>query len=346
MSLRRSYTDGPSESQKLYGSNLPPSLRWGAAKKHASAQSQEAIPKSELRARSHADPASSSQAYKKRERRHRATADNASEHSKELGTRERSRAPYAVKRAAEEKTERLLLEDTPNPREADSRPHTTRERAQGSDHVIEWLEESEARVTNDEEHADATADTEKYKTRKHHVTVDHLDEAPRSDLRDAAAAAGAEDSDFVQDGPRVLPEHQQREHEHPKNTRDRHTDKDHPGRADNPNNAPQFERPPVYAKIHLEYLSTQTLKYYDIPWEYAKVSHCAVLSSKNCTSTDKLTVTLRTTRDLSSFFKRRISGRPMSSLTTPDTYETASYYPLRKKGLNLSIYVSSKKNRR
>jgi hypothetical protein len=273
MSLRRSYTDGPSESQKLYGSNLPPSLRWGAAKKHASAQSQEASRQSELRARPHADLASSSQVYKEREKRHHAAADKASEHSKELGTQERSRAPYAVKRAAEEKTERLLLNDTPKYREVDIRPYATRERAQGSDHVLEWLEGSEAGVTNSKEYADAVPDTEKYKARKRHVTVDHLDEAPHSDFRDADAAAGAEDSD-------VLPEHRQREHGHPKNTRNRHTDNDHPVHADNPNNAPQLERPPVYAKIHVDYLSTETLKYYDVPWEYLRVSPCAITSSK------------------------------------------------------------------
>ena len=36
MFMRRSYTDGPTESQKLYGSHLPPSLRWGAARKYGS----------------------------------------------------------------------------------------------------------------------------------------------------------------------------------------------------------------------------------------------------------------------------------------------------------------------
>ena len=31
-------------------------------------------------------------------------------------------------------------------------------------------------------------------------------------------------------------------------------------------------RAPIYAKIHRDYLSVDTLKYYDIPWEYDKVS--------------------------------------------------------------------------
>jgi hypothetical protein len=48
-SLRRSYTGGPSESQKLYGSDLPPSLRWGAARKHAGSHRPEAVYQSDFR---------------------------------------------------------------------------------------------------------------------------------------------------------------------------------------------------------------------------------------------------------------------------------------------------------
>ena len=40
MFVRRSYTDGPTESQKLYGSHLPPPLRWGAARKYASGRDE------------------------------------------------------------------------------------------------------------------------------------------------------------------------------------------------------------------------------------------------------------------------------------------------------------------
>lgn len=38
--------------------------------------------------------------------------------------------------------------------------------------------------------------------------------------------------------------------------------------------APALQRPrvPVYAKIHLDYISTDTLRYYDIPWEYDAAS--------------------------------------------------------------------------
>lgn len=32
---------------------------------------------------------------------------------------------------------------------------------------------------------------------------------------------------------------------------------------------------PVYAKIHIDYISTETLRYYDIPWEYDRVSEHA-----------------------------------------------------------------------
>jgi hypothetical protein len=46
-SLRRRYTDGPTESQKLYGSDLPPSLRWGAARKHTGSHGPGAVPRPE-----------------------------------------------------------------------------------------------------------------------------------------------------------------------------------------------------------------------------------------------------------------------------------------------------------
>jgi len=36
--------------------------------------------------------------------------------------------------------------------------------------------------------------------------------------------------------------------------------------------APLRSHVPVYAKIHTDYISTETLRYYDIPWEYDRVS--------------------------------------------------------------------------
>ena len=29
---------------------------------------------------------------------------------------------------------------------------------------------------------------------------------------------------------------------------------------------------PVYPKVHTDYIATETLRYYDVPWEYDKVS--------------------------------------------------------------------------
>lgn len=46
-SLKRRYTDGPTESQKLYGSDLPPSLRWGAARKHTGSHGLGAVSRPE-----------------------------------------------------------------------------------------------------------------------------------------------------------------------------------------------------------------------------------------------------------------------------------------------------------
>ena len=48
MSLRRSYTDGPNESQKLYGSDLPPSLRWGSARKITGTRGPDAASRPEV----------------------------------------------------------------------------------------------------------------------------------------------------------------------------------------------------------------------------------------------------------------------------------------------------------
>jgi hypothetical protein len=36
---------------------------------------------------------------------------------------------------------------------------------------------------------------------------------------------------------------------------------------------PLREEVPVYAKIHVDYISTETLRYYDIPWEYDRVRY-------------------------------------------------------------------------
>ena len=48
MSLRRSYTDGPTEYQKLYGSELPPPLRWGSARKHTGMHGADITSRSEF----------------------------------------------------------------------------------------------------------------------------------------------------------------------------------------------------------------------------------------------------------------------------------------------------------
>lgn len=44
MAFVRSYPDRPTESQKLYGSDLPPSLRWGAARRYAAAYGRDEDP--------------------------------------------------------------------------------------------------------------------------------------------------------------------------------------------------------------------------------------------------------------------------------------------------------------
>lgn len=40
----------------------------------------------------------------------------------------------------------------------------------------------------------------------------------------------------------------------------------------------------VYPKIHVDYMATETLKYYDIPWEYDKVNQDARSLCRNLTN--------------------------------------------------------------
>lgn len=53
--------------------------------------------------------------------------------------------------------------------------------------------------------------------------------------------------------------------------------------------APLNSHVPVYAKIHVNYLSTETLRYYDIPWEYDRVSQSTFQLHPFATSLTRIT---------------------------------------------------------
>lgn len=79
--------------------------------------------------------------------------------------------------------------------------------------------------------------------------------------------------------------------------------------------APLRSHVPVYAKIHVDYLSTETLRYYDIPWEYDRVSQ-HLIPRIHCI-TCMLTLLRRTTPLTSSSCAKWTSTRPTSCSTTP-----------------------------
>jgi hypothetical protein len=69
---------------------------------------------------------------------------------------------------------------------------------------------------------------------------------------------------------------------------------------------------PVYAKIHVDYISTETLRYYDIPWEYDRVSFVRFpAASRNPTNKH-----FRTIHHTSSSYAKWTSMKPTSSSTT------------------------------
>jgi hypothetical protein len=282
MSLRRSYTDGPSESQKLYGSSLPPSLRWGAARKSAPAQEQETVPQSESNAKPQAKTNGHTQVYryKKRNKRQNAIEDGSKETGKDVGMLERSRRPYAIKSAAEDKRRLLLLEDTPvRQKHAKSHLDSQDDGEKSSEHVLEWLEKSDTAAADKTEHVATGAQTRGWRHLQYHATVDDADDDSDHGSR-FSVVAGAVEGHGSSDGVHVVHRTRPPNDVEPEPTRDGPSDTGNATNTDSEKDKqhrPQRE-PPVYAKIHVDYLSTETLRYYDIPWEYDKVSHYHTLS--------------------------------------------------------------------
>jgi len=98
---------------------------------------------------------------------------------------------------------------------------------------------------------------------------------------------------------------------------------------------------PVYAKIHVDYISTETLRYYDIPWEYDRVSinQIPLTSEKTILTGDS-----RTTHPTSSSCAKWTSTKPTFSLTTPsDCAKVACCLMLlaKRSGLNMLSIASA-----
>jgi hypothetical protein len=251
MSLRQSHIDGPSESQKLYGSNLPPSLRWGAATHHTTIQNREAGPRNVTHG------ASYSQAGPQVPTSHRTERYRTPKYSL-YRERDRSRARndiYELEASNRDKPyagERFLIEDN-----AASPP---------------------LRVSPGYPRLPAAVQTQKF-----HATVEDIDDDSSADSV-APVAAGAEGDDDVV----VIPSrHELPNDEQLKDRRERPiiiTRKDDVDQHHHTIPA----RMPVYPKTHIDFLSTETLRAYGLPWKYDTVSlfHNDTCSPVNCRSVD------------------------------------------------------------
>jgi hypothetical protein len=269
MSQRNPYADGPSQSQKLYGANLPPSLRWGAARKHVEVQDQGPFLLGNPRARSYTGRPEYA-FYRKRQRREVTTGD------KKDYAIIRDERPRSSDRAAEDDTESSLKEIPQHQQYTGVLPLGNSDDEQGNKGVQKWLEKTMSGKRDVEEGMVLEVhheNTEASGTRRYHATVEDVDEDGDSHI---PVVAGAEDGD--QDAPSSSSPQRSKSEEEPRNSREEHINVDHAARASILDQQHRIKHlrthAPVYAKIHVDYISTETLRYYDIPWEYYRVSSC------------------------------------------------------------------------
>jgi len=258
MSLRRSYADGPSESQKLYGSNLPPSLRWGATTRQSSDPEEDEIHQPEpSRPRT-----ASTQVHKKHDRRRNTATSQTKETGNTLGVSERSRRPYASTHTVEAKPGPLMIEYVPDRKRHDkSRLDSQTDEMRVPDHGFSRSKKSEVKTRNGEEQIAAGKPVEASETRAHHATVEDIDDVSNDPLQ-ASATAGAED--FGASLEIVRSSDQRQEDGGQKYSGDERGRANHamPADSTNDNHRPPYR--PTYPKIHSDHLSTETLGYYDI----------------------------------------------------------------------------------
>ena len=236
MSRRPSRIDGPSESQKLYGSNLPPSLRWGAAANHSTIQDREAVPRNVSYGASYPEAGPQVRTAQRTERHRRP------EHVF-YRKRARSRARHGI----------LELEASNR-----NKPYA------GELLFIEDDTSSPPPPRISPGHSRLPAATQ---TQKFHATVEDIDDDSGSDSAAPVAAGAEDDHDVV-----VVPSrHELPEDEQPRDRRERPiiiTRKDDVDQHHHTMPA----RVPVYPKTHVEFLSTETLRAYGLPWKYDTVS--------------------------------------------------------------------------
>lgn len=235
MALRRSYTDGSLKSHKLYRSDLTASLRWAASDNGLATQDLKTISRPGALARAHAGPYASAQVQKKHD-----------------------------KRSNSDTSEHQYHGEVP----PDCRDHVEK----GHFHSHELSEKSNAGVSRQGKHPMAGRDrTEAPNLQQHHATVEDAEGDAGSGLQ-IPVGPGAEGNE-----PALEPTEKLNDQQHPMNkghdhTRYKWTNDNNFKHANGINSREIFPKAPVYPKIHVDYLSTETLKFYDIPWEYDGVS--------------------------------------------------------------------------
>jgi len=141
------------------------------------------------------------------------------------------------------------------------------------DHGFSRSKKSEVKTRDGEEQAAAGQPFEASATRVHHATVEDIDDVSNDSLQ-ASAAAGAEDFGVSLEIVRSSDQRQQDGGQ--KHSGDERGRANHAMPADSTNDKHRPPYRPTYPKIHSDYLSTETLRWYDLPWEYDRVSPTAV----------------------------------------------------------------------
>lgn len=140
------------------------------------------------------------------------------------------------------------------------------------DHGFSRSKKPEVKTRNGEEQAAAAQPVEASEPRAHHATVEDIDDVSNDSLQ-ASATAGADD--FGASLEIVRSSDQRQQDGGQKYSGEKRGRTYHAMTADITNDKHRPVEQPVYAKIHVDYISTETLRYYAIPWEYDRVSPTA-----------------------------------------------------------------------
>ncbi|KAF7198216.1 hypothetical protein HII31_00572 [Pseudocercospora fuligena] len=313
--------EGPSELQKLYGSNLPPSLRYGAVRQSRAPRSQEpqnqgTPPVNEKTTTSVPDVVKRADDYKKSRARSEPVStpnvhvpkarksapqkssrpilqikdipeyadypggkyafrdeDNVSASEPQLAYyRKRPRDPHAMKQKVVGVLRHGLKEEQSDNLKRQAAATTFLERINAKK---EQRRHQATVVDAESEKEDAQPDSEAGKRQDledEEPTLGSPEPVPSADVAQSIKALESEleELKFQREMSRRL-----RDLGYTEQTIEIMVDKDKMNkfkadvnRSDRPSNYTQPPRAPVYPKVHKSYLAPETLRYYDLPWEY------------------------------------------------------------------------------